>query len=73
MEENTDVFTIPNDVPKNKNEFNDGLKVGENIITITCANNKQIIYKVCIPHQTVPYEKTLWKTEYFNCDVDNTK
>jgi len=63
-------FTIPNDVPENKEEFNNGLKAGSNIITISCANDKQIIYKVCVPHQTVPYENNMWKTEFFDCGVD---
>ena len=62
-------FTLPNNVKENKNEFNEGLKIGNNIVTITCANNKQMIYKVCVPHQTVPYEDGMWKTQFFNCDV----
>ena len=62
--------TIPNNVPENTEEFNNGLKAGNNIITINCANGKQIIYKVCVPHQTTPYESNMWRTEFFNCDVD---
>jgi len=63
-------LTIPNNLKENKGEFDEGLKIGNNIITITCANNKQIIYKVCVPHQTVPYEDEMWKTQFFNCGVD---
>ena len=60
-------FTIPNNVKENKDEFSEGLKIGNNLITITCANNKQIIYKVCVPHQTTPYENRMWETKFFNC------
>ena len=63
-------LTLPNDVPENKNEFNGGLNIGHNIITISCANDKQIIYKVCTPHQTVPYKNNMWITEFFDCGVD---
>ena len=61
-------FTLPNNFSKNIQEFNTGLKAGHNVITINCANGKQIIYKVCIPHQTTPYENNMWKTEFFPCE-----
>ena len=52
----------------NTQEFNEGLKAGKNIIIIECANGKEIIYNVCIPHQTVPYESNMWKTSFFSCE-----
>jgi len=62
-------FTLPNNFSENTKEFNNGLKAGHNVITINCANGKQIIYNVCIPHQTTPYENSMWKTEFFACEV----
>ena len=52
----------------NTQEFNEGLKAGKNIIIIECANGKEMVYTVCVPHQTVPDEKNMWRTSFFNCE-----
>ena len=57
----------------NTQEFNEGLKAGKNIIIIECANGKEMVYTVCIPHQTVPYEQKMWRTSFFNCEGNTTK
>ena len=63
-------FTIPNNVIENTVGFDDGLKSGNNVITINCANGKQMMYSVCVPHQTLPYENNMWKTVFFACDTN---
>mgnify|MGYP003627121144 CR=1 FL=1 len=57
----------------NTQEFNEGLKAGKNIIIIECANGKEMVYTVCVPHQTVPYEQNMWMTRFFNCEGNTTK